>query len=616
MTNNQKPQKILVSVAWPYVNGNIHVGHLAGYLLPADIFARYHRLRGDDVLMVSGSDCHGTPITVQADKEKKTPQEVVEVYHERDLELFDLYDLSYNLYTKTTTQNHKEVVHGLFLELLQGGFIIKDTMKQYYSASEQKFLPDRYVEGTCPHCHAEEQRSDQCENCGRWLKDGELINPISKLSKEKVELKDTEHYFLDFEKLQKDLEDFLHGKGKGLGQDKKEIWRDWVYKETQGWLKEGMQKRAITRDLDWSIELPEKEIRKLADEGKIPADQVLSNFKGKRIYVWFEAVTGYLSAPQEWEELAKTKAQEDFYYDKTSEYLLRHYKNQGTDWTEWWENPESRHFYFMGQDNLVFHTLMWPGQLIGANTQRKEEEKYTLPYNVVVNKFLNFNEAKFSKSRGNIIDSREIAEKFGTDAVRYFIIANLPENKETNFTWERFIDANNNEFVANLGNFINRTLVLFQRNRGIFAQIGESIKLDIEVQGNIDESFRSLSEHFEKCEFVSGLDEVMKLSSFGNKYLNDKKLWELVGDQGNTDQAKQVMLDLLNIVEALRILMRPFFPEAYKNLTEMLGLEYKEPEVGVDQFEFSPVQGYPNLQEVKPLFRKIDKEKVLTELNK
>ena len=599
-----KSDKVLVAVAWPYVNGDLHVGHLAGYLLPADVFARYQRLKGRDVLMVSGSDCHGTPITVQADKEKKSPIEVVNEYHKRDIELFDLYDLSYNLYTKTTTENHKKVVHELFLNLLKGGFIVKDVMKQYYSPKDGKFLPDRYVEGTCPHCKAKEQRSDQCENCGRWLKDGELIDPVSKLTGEKVELKDTEHYFLDFPKLEKDLEGYLGGKTDGV--DKKKIWRDWVYAEANGWLKEGMEKRAITRDLDWSIELPEKEIRELAEKGEISKEQVLESFEGKRIYVWFEAVTGYLSAPQEWSEIVESGKSG---YVKTDDHLFRIFDGQSENWEDWWKNSESKHYYFMGQDNLVFHALMWPGQLIGANKGKGEVEKLTLPHNVVVSKFMNFNDAKFSKSRGNVVDSKEIAEEFGTDAVRYFVLSNLPENKESNFTWERFVDVVNDELVANLGNFINRTLVFYQEKMGGKLRV---VKMEKWMKDAINEALVRTGNSLEKVEFSNAIHHgLMELARFSNRYFNEKEIWALI--KSDRKEAEQVMYNLLQLVEAFRILIAPFLPEAHEKLSKMLGRESLEPIVGDDnnEWKFVEVKETKLSGEVEVLFQKLDKEEVL-----
>lgn len=579
-------QKILIGVAWPYVNGDLHLGHLAGYLLPADMFAKYQRLRGNDVLMVSGSDCHGTPITVEADKSGKTPAEIVKTYHQQDLELFRLYDLSYNLYTDTTTEQHKAVVQEMFIDLLKNGYIVKDTMQQYYSEADQQFLPDRYVEGTCPHCNAHEQRSDQCEACGRWLVDGELLNPISKLTKSPVSLKETEHYFLDFEKLTPQLREYVDAH--------KGIWRNWVWQETNSWLTEGLKKRAITRDMDWAIDLPVAEIQKLAVEKQ------LADFTGKKIYVWFEAVIGYLSAARLWAEM-------DASAQKSSNIIFNRNNGQSTDWKDWWLNKDAKIFNFMGQDNLVFHTLMWPAQLIGAN------KGYTLPENVVVNKFLNLEGKKFSKSRNWTINSRKMAEAFGTDLVRYYMASNFPENKEGDFTWQGFVAAVNNELVANLGNFINRSLKFYEAK--LSGKLSRSnFILDELIKQRIDIAFRDSANHLDKVEIVAGLNEIMELTRFGNKYFDDEKIWEVI----KTDNAKaeQIMFNLLNIVNALKVLMLPFLPNAAKLLARMLitdseNNEY-EVEVNKDLWKAETPTSFRLSQAVTVLFKKLDLAEVLT----
>jgi methionyl-tRNA synthetase len=575
-------KKILVGVAWPYVNGDLHLGHLSGYLLPADIFARFQRLSGNDVLMVSGSDCFGTPITVEADKQKTTPQKIVDIYHKKDVELFKKYDLSFNLYTQTTTKNHKQVVQELFLELLKNGYIVKDTMKQYYSEAENKFLPDRYVEGTCPHCNAKEQRSDQCESCGRWLEDGELIDPVSKITKSTVSLKDTEHYFLDLEKLTPNLLEYV--------TSKKGIWREWVYKETHGWLKEGLKKRAITRDLDWAIELPVEEIKKLSPEMQ------LEDFKGKNIYVWFEAVIGYLSAAVEWSTIpAETNYENGIFFKQTG---------QQKKWEDYWLDPETKIYNFMGQDNLVFHTLMWPGQLIGS------KKGYTLPHNVSVNKFMNLEGKKFSKSRNWTIDSMKMANKYGSDLVRYYISANFPENKEGDFTWENFVSGVNNELVANLGNFINRTLKFFESKFNGEIQ-DESFFMDKQIEEAINTSFLKISEYIDSCQFVNALDELMLLGKTANKYFDDQKIWQVI--KQNPEDAKHIMLNLLNIVENLSILMEPYLPQASIRLTKMLG---KPPILGIignDQWKRTFQKIFQLAQPVGILFEKLDLEKVQIE---
>lgn len=587
---SKQPKKILIGVAWPYVNGDIHVGHLGGYLLPADIVARFHRLRGNDVLMVSGSDCYGTPITVEADKKGLKPEEVVEMYHAKDLELFRLYRLSYNLYAKTTTEQHKKVVHEVFLQLLKNGYIEKGTMQQYYAIDDKQFLPDRYVEGTCPHCNAENQRSDQCENCGRWLKDGELLNPVSKLSGSKVTLKDTEHYFLNFKKLEPDLREYL--------DSKKGSWKNWVWQEADGWLREGLQRRAITRDMDWSMELPVEEIKKL------PEEMQLKDFTGKRIYVWFEAVIGYLSAARSWSDMKEEDADSIFYRQE----------GQSENWQDWWKDENSVIYNFMGQDNLVFHTLMWPGELIGLG------QDYNLPEYVVVNKFLNYQGKKFSKSRNWTIDSKTIAEKYGVDLVRYYIARTLPENKEGNFTWEDFVNAINNELVANLGNLVNRTLTFIQNKFD-----GELEVKSLEKAGNLhtDEAFLKTSQYLQGGKYlVRALDEIMEVSRRGNAYFNDEEVWSII--KTDPEEAKQILMNLVNLIYDLAILIYPFLPGTSDKIMEMLGMKKLTPQVGFNYWASGLGKdpgdlndsGYIvklKLKKVELLFQKLDPEKVLEE---
>lgn len=579
-------QKILVGVAWPYVNGDLHLGHLAGYLLPADMFARFQRLRGNDVLMISGSDCHGTPITVEADKSGKTPAEIVKTYHQQDIELFKLYDLSYNLYTDTTTEQHMTTVQEMFLDLLKSGYIVKDTMQQYYAEADQQFLPDRYVEGTCPHCGTHEQRSDQCEACGRWLADGELLNPISKLTKAAVSLKATEHYFLDFEKITPQLREYV--------DSRKGIWRNWVWQETNSWLTEGLKKRAITRDMDWAIDLPIEEIKKL------PADKQLKDFTGKKIYVWFEAVIGYLSAVKQWSTITSAdNIPDNVIYSKTS--------GQATDWKEWWLNKDARIFNFMGQDNLVFHTLMWPAQLIGTG------KDYTLPENVVVNKFLNLEGKKFSKSRNWTINSRKMAETFSTDLVRYYMVSNFPENKEGDFTWQGFVASVNNELVANLGNFINRSLKFYEAKLSGKLTSNEYV-LDKHIEQRIKDTFINCAAYIDKVELVAGFNQIMELSRFGNKYFDDEKIWVVV--KTDTAKAEQIMFNLLNIVNAFKLLMIPFLPNAAKQLAETLGTDLEisaySPEVNHDLWQPEIAKSFKLIKDVTILFNKLDLTEVLS----
>ncbi len=573
-------KKVLIGVAWPYVNGDLHLGHLSGYLLPADIFARYQRQVGNDVLMVSGSDCHGTPITVAADKEAKSPKEIVDIYHKKDIDLFKQYCLSFNIYTKTTTENHKKTVQNVFLDLLKQRFIVKDVMKQYFSEVDKKFLPDRYVEGECPHCGAKEQRSDQCEACGRWLKDGELISPVSKLTGSPVSLKDTEHYFLDFPKLENKL--------KGFVESRKTIWKRWVWQETDSWLSEGLQKRAITRDMDWAVELPIEEIKKLPEEFQ------LSDFTGKHIYVWFEAVIGYLSGAIEWSDLSTSNAQPN------DEIIYSKLGNESTDWKDWWLNPEAKIYNFMGQDNLVFHTLMWPGILAASSSS------YTLPYNVVVNKFMNYEGKKFSKSRNWTIDSKLVADRYGVDLIRYYIASNLPENKEASFTWEEFVASVNNELVANLGNLINRTLKFFESK--FSGKIDYPLwQINPDVQKEIESVYSEMSLHLDKCEFVPALERLMQFTRFGNKFFDESKIWEVIKSDPDSEKAVGLMLDELNIVFQLITLMEPFVPNSAVKLSSMLSKQ--------KAFNWGPeyLNQLKLTKTVEIIFNKLEPEKVLAE---
>jgi methionyl-tRNA synthetase len=607
-------EKILVAAAWPYVNGDLHPGHLAGYLLPADVFARYSRLRGRDVMMVSGSDCHGTPITVEADKQGISPKEVVETNHAKVLELFNLYQLSYNLYTRTNTKVHKREVQKMFLALLKNGYIVRKSTEQYYSEEASKFLPDRYVEGTCPHCSAKEQRSDQCENCGRSLEAGEVLRPYSKLTKSPVILKETEHYFLDLTKSQKFLSSWM---------EKNEHWRGWVRAQTNAWLTEGLKPRSITRDLDWGIEIPVKDI---------PENKRIDNIEDKRIYVWFEAVIGYLSAAMEWSDFAKaTSDKSDFAKpylsagratsdksvfakaylpsgraseDKDSDdsIIFNSFHGQSKDYTDWWKNPDAKHYYFMGKDNLVFHTLNWPAQLHGTN------EKYTLPYFPAINQFLNLRDKKFSKSRGWTIDSARIAKEYGVDAVRFYIASIFPENRDGNFTWEDFVAGNNNVLVANLGNFIHRTLTFIQTK---FDGSLPSEEMNPEVFFEARDAFKDSAVLFEQVKLTEALDRIMRLAQFGNKFFNDSAVWEVVKEDKN--KAAQILYNCIQIINSLRILISPFIPQASKRVSNLLGVEDMQPIVGEDFWKFNELKSFTIAKDPAPLFEKIDEEIVEVE---
>ena len=526
---NSKQKNVVVAVAWPYVNGYLHIGHLAGYLLPADICARFNRLVGNNVLMVSGSDCHGTPITVEADKRGLTPQDIVDEYHKADVKLFlETLKLTYDNYTLTGTEHHAKVTQDIFLKMLEEGYIFIDSSEQYYSPTENKFLPDRYVEGECPNCGFKDARSDQCDNCGKLLEQGELINAKSKLSNEKVELKETQHYFADWEKLQPKIDAFVEKSSPN--------WKNWVAQETKGWLKEGLKARAITRDIDWGVKIP-------AD--KIPDDMQIEGIENKRFYVWFDAVIGYYSASLEWAQK----------------------QNNPDEWKKFWfadsaEENELYHYYFMGKDNLVFHTMLWPGQLMIFN------KDLHLPDNVSINQFLNLDGKQFSKSRGVSIKIEDMIKEFGNDAVRFYLTLIMPETKDSSFTWEDFEQKVNGVLIANLGNFINRVLSIAKdTNVSAFS----NAQLEPEVEQTVETTFKNSINHLKKCEFRSYLDEVLKLSAFGNHYVDKVKLWEIK----KTDEAEfnKSLKQLYYIIIALDHLIDPLLFEASEKLSEFLQIK-------------------------------------------
>ena len=541
-------KKIFIGVAWPYVNGDIHIGHLAGYLLPADIFARFHRLRGNGVLMVSGSDAHGTPITVEADKRGVSPEEIVSEYHKKIVELFDFLKLSFDNFTSTTTKNHEKLAQDIFLTALKKGYIFKNKTDQYYSPDEERFLPDRYIEGVCPHCEYEGARSDQCENCGRVLEPGELKKTKSKIGGSALELRETEHYFFDWPKLEKFLEGYIKEKGSS--------WRKWVLKETENWLKEGLKPRAITRDIEWGVPIP---------NDRIPEAQKIDGADKKRIYVWFEAVIGYLSASIEWAN-----------------------KNN-KDWKQFWHDDNVEHTYFMGKDNLVFHTLFWPGEL------HVYDEKLNLPDKLFINQFLTLEGQKFSKSRGVIVDSDYIVREYGLDPVRFYLTSISPERADTNFSWTDFVEKHNNVLISTFGNFINRTLTLA---RGI--DMSDELVSD-EVEGKVAELTGKTCKSLEEGGFKYYVENLIALSDFGNKYLSEKTPW-LIKDE---NERKKVLGNALFIVLALWLVSGPLLIETREKLSKILGVE--APNWPDDEISFlKSLLSKVKISEVKPLFSKID----------
>ncbi len=518
--------KILVCVAWPYANGHLHMGHLAGAYLPSDIFARYHRLVGNDVLMVSGSDSHGTPITITADQEGITPREVFEHYHSSFLDVNMRMGLSYDLFTHTDTANHHRVAQDIFLRLLERGYLRQQVQRQLYSEVEGRFLPDRYVEGTCPRCHYTEARGDQCDNCGALLDALELIDPRSKIDGSKPVVRETEHFFLDLPRLQDQIAAYL--------DDDKEHWRPNVLNFSRNYVKGGLQARPITRDIEWGVPVP------------------LEGFGQKSLYVWFEAVIGYLSASIEW----------------------AHNMGQPDAWKEWWYDPEARSYYFIGKDNIPFHAVIWPAELMGVERLYEQDpaRKLNLPYDVPANEFMNLDGQQFSKSRGVAVWLPDYLAHFDADPLRYYITSVMPETRDTNFGWEDFIRRNNDELVATWGNLCHRVLTFAYRHfDGHVPTPGLMDRADVGLMARIDSAFGPIGRLISACRFRSALSEVMGLAREVNRYLDEKEPWFQIKE--DRAAAGTTIYVVLRAIDSLKILFAPFLPFSSETLHQYLGYD-------------------------------------------
>jgi methionyl-tRNA synthetase len=531
---------ILIAIAWPYSNAEIHVGNITGSHLPGDIVARYHRLKGDHVLMVSGTDSHGTPVVIAADKEGKPVEEVYKKYHNGFLELFQQAGISYDLFTTTHTENHFKVSQSIFLALQKNGFLFKQFSKQWYSPSAKKFLPDRYVEGTCYICGFEGARSDQCDNCGNVLEPEKLINPRAKTGDGSLELRETEHYYLDLSKLEPDVKNFL--------QDRAPHMRETVLGESLGKIEaEGLKPRPITRDLDWGIPVPIQE----------------KGWEDKKLYVWFEAVIGYLSAAIEWSQ----------------------FQVQKNAWRNWWSDPKARQFYFIGKDNIFFHTSMWPAELMGMGERFMEifageqDIKLSLPYDVPANQFMNLEGKKISGSRNWAVWGKDFLTRYDPDALRYYLTVNMPENKDSDWDWHEFVARNNNELVATWGNLANRVLAFCYKNwDGQVPDLGpegnEPVVLrpaDLNLLEGIRNGFNVVGGEIEAIRLRSALSEAMKLATAVNVYLDINAPWSAI--KTDKDSASKTIYTSLKAIDSLKVIFSPFLPFTSERLHRFFGYE-------------------------------------------
>ena len=533
------PENILIAIAWPYSNAEIHVGNITGSHLPGDIVARYHRLRGNDVLMVSGTDSHGTPVALVADREGRPVEEVYKKYHAGFLRLFRAAGISYDLFTSTHTENHFKVSQSIFLALQRNGFLFKKFSKQWYSAGTGKFLPDRYVEGTCYICGFAGARSDQCDNCGNVLEPEKLINPRATTGDGSLELRDTEHFYLDLSRLEPRVKAFL--------RERADHMRDTVLGESLGKIEaEGLKPRPITRDLDWGIPVPTDE----------------PGWGSKKLYVWFEAVIGYLSAAIEWADLS----------------------NDRRAWRRWWANENARQFYFIGKDNIFFHTSLWPAELMGVGEQfgvvfAGEPIALTLPYDVPANQFMNLEGQKISGSRNWAVWGNDFLTRFDPDALRYYLTVNMPENKDSDWDWGEFVARNNNELVATWGNLANRVLSFCYRTwngRVPNIDLADLRPADRELLGYVDAAFGSIGAEIEAVHLRAALQEALRIASLVNQYLDQTAPWNAL--KHNPAEAALSVYTALRAIDSLKILLAPFLPFTSQRLHEFFG--YEEPLFG------------------------------------
>jgi methionyl-tRNA synthetase len=520
------PDYIHVSVAWPYANGDLHAGHLAGCYIPADIFARYHRLKGNHVLMVSGSDSHGTPITVEADKRGIHPRELFESVHRRFLETQRTLGISYDLFTHTDTENHHRVAQDIFLKLLAGGYLYREKQLQFYSETEGRFLPDRYVEGECPICHYPDARGDQCDNCGNVLNATDLINPRSKNDGSTPVIRETEHYFQDLSRLIPALKAYLADK---------DYWRDPVINEARSKV-DDLRGRPITRDIDWGIPVP------------LPEPE----WATKTIYVWFEAVMGYLTASIEW---AKNEGRPDA-------------------WQDWWYNPQARIYNFIGKDNIFFHTVMWQAELLSiSGIYRNDDKPLTLPYDVPANQYLNLEGKQFSKSRNWYISAPDLLERYDPDAIRFYLTAISPESSDADWQWEAFVARNNNELLAKWGNLANRVLKFTIKNFDAqVPQPGELRPIDLEIIQKVERGLDEVGQLYEGVKLRDALQAALALATEVNVYL-DRAPWFGSALKEDRQGAATTIYTALRCIDTLKIIFAPILPFTSERIHHYLGYD-------------------------------------------
>lgn len=558
---NSTFKRILITAALPYANGYLHLGHLAGAYLPADIYARYQRLKKRNVLFLCGSDEHGVAITVSAEKEKTTPKDIIDRYHPANKAAFEAFEMSFDNYSRTSLPLHHETAKEFFKEFHQHSILIDKKEQQLYCLKDSMFLADRYVEGTCPKCKSAQARGDQCENCGTWLDQTELIDPKCKLCGTTPVVKETTHWYLPLGRYQSRLESYI------AERDKRDGWKENVLRYCEGWFKDGLKDRAVTRDLDWGVHVP------------------VAGYENKVIYVWFDAVLGYISSGKEW--------------------AASHGKPEA--WKEYWQNEDTKYVAFIGKDNVVFHCIVFPAMLMAWNDSNKNH--YVMPENVPANEFLNFEGQKFSKSRGWGIDVKDFLKFFSADMLRYALAVNLPETRDSDFYLKDFQARINNELADITGNFVNRTIAFIDKNfKGTVPKSGAHDKLDKEIIEAVKKAPDVVGEMFEHYNFREGLMEVMNLSRAANKYFNDSEPWKTL--KSNPERCSTTLNIAVQIVRSLAIFLEPVVPVTSQKIWNLLNLDVSMREEGWDSAsEFRIKEGH-GLSKPEILITKIEDKQI------
>jgi methionyl-tRNA synthetase len=549
-------ERILIGVAWPYANGSLHLGQIAGAYLPADIFARYHRTKHNQVLMVSGSDQHGTPITLRAEREGKRPQEIATRYHGEFLDSFEKFGISFDLFTSTGTANHAAVAQDIFLTLLKKGYIYKDMVSQPFCPRCQRFLSDRYIEGTCPYCGSSAARGDQCDDCGKPLNPAELVSPRCSFCGATPEFRDSEHFFFRLSAFQDRLLAWVR---------EQTHWRQNVLNFTLRYLEGGLKDRAITRDIDWGVPVP------------------VAGFENKRLYVWFEAVIGYLSAAKEWAQS----------------------RGDGEEWRSYWQDGSSKVYNFIGKDNIVFHTIIWPAMLMGYGG-------LNLPYDVPANEFLMIEGRKLSTSRNWAVWLPDYLARYVPDPLRYLLSVAMPETSDTDFSWREFVRRNNDELVATYGNLVHRVLTFTYRSFGGCVPAPEGFdSRSREIMDLAKDTINIVDGLLNQCRFREAIRAAMSLAQETNRYLEEKSPWKAIKEAKHT--VVTTLYVALVVISCLRTLLYPFLPFSSQKLHAYLGFDGS---VEGDGWQLRAPEPGQKLLPPKPLFSKLDEALIEEEVSR